>query len=108
MNIRFKRGDTPRYELELTRDGQALASPDAVVHLHARRRVEDEEPVIDKVLSLVDGKWILQFEEADTTGFTKTERLGFDIEVRETDGNVDTPIEGMMLVVADWTREQVE
>jgi hypothetical protein len=107
MTLRFYRGDTARFTITVVRSGAAVNLTGAALLMHARRRASDAAPLLTKsftVLVAAAGTAEVTFLPADTVAFTATERLVYDVQLTESNGDVSTVTSGTLFVVEDVTR----
>jgi hypothetical protein len=113
MNIRATRGDSERYLLTITEDGEALDLTDAELWMTAKRRHRD--PDADAVFQKTTGAGItvtdavgglarVDLVPGDTADLpARRVQLLFDVQVKLPGDRVLTPISGTLIVDPDVT-----
>lgn len=114
--IQIKRGDTGRYDIAcFTKAGGPLSLVGAVLRLYAKLDVTalDAAASIKKDSAGIGGITItdagnglarLVIAPSDTSAFTSSTQLYFDLQVTEADGTVTTLFDGILAVSMDVTQ----
>lgn len=106
--LSIRSGDTPTWELTLTRDGELVNLGGADIYFTAKRRVADTD--VNAVFQKIVGDGItvtgtgtadITLDAADTASLDGL--FHWDIQVSESDGTVTTVLAGRLLVKADVT-----
>jgi hypothetical protein len=113
MNISATRGDSARFLLTLTEDGDPLDLTDAEVWMTAKRHLRDTDADAVFQKSVGDGITItddagglaqVDLEPGDTSALpTRVMRLHYDVQVKTQEDRVLTPISGTLTVSPDVT-----
>ena len=106
-DLEMYRGNDRVFSLDITRGGYPINLTLATLRFLARKSVTD--PDVDAVITKVTGAGIvttdasngmvdLEIASADTIGLYAPTALVFDIELTEGNGDISTPVQGVLLV----------